>query len=57
MIDLDELEPCIVCRDRCPTQLQGIDVNGDIPWLTCEACYQRTRKAQEPGQSTPSSDL
>ncbi len=51
MIDLEEVEPCGECGNKCPTQVSGIDVNGNIPWRTCDACHVRTGTIGEAQES------
>lgn len=54
MIDLEDLEPCSECGNKCPTQVEGIDVNGNVPWRTCNACYDRldtVGEAEEAGSA------
>ena len=47
MTDLEELEPCSECGNKCPTQVEETEANGNVPWSTCNACYDRLETVGE----------
>lgn len=38
MSELNHIDPCKKCGDRCPSQLEFMETNGGKPWPTCSGC-------------------